>query len=99
MPVPIVEKPNKWDNVLSDREAEDAIKAIRENKEKRPEQPWFMQVSVCVYVLCVRVCVLCVFVCVFVLKDSTYCTFVCTFVWTFVWTFVLVCWCVGVGII
>ena len=32
------------ENVLSDREASDAIAVMREGKEKRPGQPWFAQV-------------------------------------------------------
>ena len=33
------------ENVLSDREATDAISVMTQNTEMRPNQPWFIQVS------------------------------------------------------
>ena len=46
VPLPIEERPNGEENVLSDREAADAIKAIRESHTSRPGQPWFVQVPI-----------------------------------------------------
>lgn len=43
VPVPIIEKPNE-ENVLSDREAEDAIYYMEQMKKHHPNQPWFIQV-------------------------------------------------------
>jgi hypothetical protein len=36
------------EQVLSDREAWDAIQFMREHAERRPNQPWFMQVT-CIF--------------------------------------------------
>lgn len=43
--MPMVDKPNGEQTVLSDREAEDAITVMRESKAARPGQPWFIQVQ------------------------------------------------------
>jgi hypothetical protein len=45
IPVPIYEDPPGVQQVLSDREAEDAIAIMKDCKEKRPGQPWMIQVS------------------------------------------------------
>jgi arylsulfatase A-like enzyme len=44
VPVPIYENPPGQQQVLSDREADDAITVMKECKEKRPGQPWMIQV-------------------------------------------------------
>lgn len=43
VPVPIIEQPNVQ-NVLSDREAGDAVDFIRNQHKNHPNQPWFVQV-------------------------------------------------------
>lgn len=44
VPMPMVDKPNGAENILSDREAEDAIAMITDITTKRPNQPWFLNV-------------------------------------------------------
>ena len=44
---------------LSDREAEDAIEVMKTNKKDRPGQPWFIQVSVYVFILVIVARVIC----------------------------------------
>jgi arylsulfatase A-like enzyme len=44
VPMPIVENKQEKEQVLSDREADDAILYMKEQQKLRPNQPWFMQV-------------------------------------------------------
>jgi hypothetical protein len=44
IPVPIIEKPNRYhENVLSDREVDDAIDYIRDRYQHHRSQPWYLQ--------------------------------------------------------
>jgi hypothetical protein len=51
IPVPIIENPNE-ENVLSDREATDAVQIMNESQTKRPGQPWFIQVWFVLVIYC-----------------------------------------------